>query len=406
MRIIELRAENYKRLRAVDIKPDGDVVVVAGRNAQGKTSVLDAIFAALGGGAASKGTSKPVRDGQKEAVVTLDLGTIKVTRHWKSGGRTELIVESKEGSRYKSPQSLLDDLIGQLSFDPLAFANQSEREQRDTLVGLIELPFDPEQMAADRQHLFEERTEVGREVKSLKGQLDGLPEDDPGSVDRVDTHEVVAQLDDVVTHNNEVDRLASEARGIELRIGELREELARADGRLKEIEDGQRRLGPLRDAQALRDKLASAADINESVARFERRAQVYEEYAATCRRQDQMTQAITALDEQKAEALAVAAMPVPGLSFDEDGVLYRDIPFKQCSASEQLRVSVGMAMALNPDIRIVRIMDGSLLDSANMDLIASMAKDNDFQVWCERVDESGHVGVVIEDGEVASVNAQ
>ena len=49
MKIVSLEAENYKRLKAVEITPDGNMVVIGGRNAQGKSSVLDAIWAALGG---------------------------------------------------------------------------------------------------------------------------------------------------------------------------------------------------------------------------------------------------------------------------------------------------------------------------------------------------------------------
>lgn len=44
-RIIELRAENFKRLRAVCIRPDGDIVQITERNRQGKTSMLDAFWA-------------------------------------------------------------------------------------------------------------------------------------------------------------------------------------------------------------------------------------------------------------------------------------------------------------------------------------------------------------------------
>jgi Mor family transcriptional regulator len=38
-----------------------------------------------------------------------------------------------------------------------------------------------------------------------------------------------------------------------------------------------------------------------------------------------------------------------------------------------------------------------------MAIIEKMAKDNDYQVWCELVDESGGVGIYIEDGEVKNV---
>ena len=43
MRIVRLEAENVKRLKAVAINPTGAVIKVAGKNKQGKTSLLDAI---------------------------------------------------------------------------------------------------------------------------------------------------------------------------------------------------------------------------------------------------------------------------------------------------------------------------------------------------------------------------
>ena len=71
-------------------------------------------------------------------------------------------------------------------------------------------------------------------------------------------------------------------------------------------------------------------------------------------------------------------------------------------AAERLRTSTAIAMAKNPKVRVILIRDGSLLDSDNMAVITDLANAHDFQVWIERVDESGEVGVVIEDGQVAS----
>ena len=103
-----------------------------------------------------------------------------------------------------------------------------------------------------------------------------------------------------------------------------------------------------------------------------------------------------------ARAVAAAHMPIEGLAFDDEGVTYNGLPFRQCSASEQLRVSVAMCMAVNPTVRVIRITDGSLLDSDSLALIAEMAGANDFQVWCEVVDESGQLGITIEDGSVVA----
>ncbi|MFF1875901.1 AAA family ATPase, partial [Kitasatospora herbaricolor] len=129
LKVSNLRAENYKRLVAVDITPAGNVVTISGRNAQGKTSVLDALWAALAGGEASRATQQPIREGQDTAVVRLDLGDIIVTRRWTKDDAGTLTVESADGARYSSPQKLLDDMLGRRAFDPLAFVRQTAKDQ-------------------------------------------------------------------------------------------------------------------------------------------------------------------------------------------------------------------------------------------------------------------------------------
>ena len=48
--VTELRAENFKRVKAVQLTPaPSGLTVLGGNNNQGKTSVLDAIAWALGG---------------------------------------------------------------------------------------------------------------------------------------------------------------------------------------------------------------------------------------------------------------------------------------------------------------------------------------------------------------------
>ncbi len=67
-------------------------------------------------------------------------------------------------------------------------------------------------------------------------------------------------------------------------------------------------------------------------------------------------------------------------------------------------MSVAIAMAGNPKLRVLRIKDGSLLDSKSYAMLQEMAELHDFQCWVEAVDESGTVGIVMEDGAVASVH--
>ena len=135
MKIIALQAENIKRIVAIDIRPDTNVVQITGKNGQGKTSVLDAIWWCLAG--AGKTQSQPIRKGNDEGYVTIDLGEMIVTRTFKinKDGETtsSLRVENKDGVKFSSPQAMLDKMLGDLTFDPLAFARMDAKKQFDTL---------------------------------------------------------------------------------------------------------------------------------------------------------------------------------------------------------------------------------------------------------------------------------
>ena len=62
VKINSLEIENVKRIKAVKIEPTANgLTVIGGKNAQGKTSVLDSIAWALGGD--KYRPSKPTREG-------------------------------------------------------------------------------------------------------------------------------------------------------------------------------------------------------------------------------------------------------------------------------------------------------------------------------------------------------
>lgn len=408
LRVVKLSAENYKRLSAVEITPDLDAatVTIAGRNAQGKSSVLDAIWAALSNTAAARGTTttRPIRDGEKTARVTVDLGDIIVTRKWE-GDKNTLIVESADGARFPSPQKMLDDLIGRLSFDPLAFASLPAKAQQAELLNLVELPFNPVELAAKRKGLFDQRADIGREGKQLKGQLDGYP---LPAADLPETELSVSQLVSELraAQGQEQARVDAE-RGAE-RAARV---IAEAEGTLKiarrDLEVAQERLTGLPEMRhlaaslsAIETQIDNAESINNSVRTEAERKRIEEKSNAKRLEYKSLTSQLEQLDKSKSDALSNAKFPVDGLGFDDDGVTYNGVPFAQASSAERLRVSVAMAMALNPKIRVIRIADGSLLDSENLAVIEAMAAEQGFQVWIEVVDETGAIGVVIEDGAV------
>ena len=397
-KIIRLQSTNYKRLKAVEITPDkdGNLVIVAGKNGQGKSSVLDSITAALGG-VNAKTTPKPIRDGEDRAEIILETEDLVVTRRFTPSGST-LKVTSPDGATYPKAQARLDDLLGKLSLDPLAFTQLSDRDQLATLLDLVELPFDPAELDAQRKAVFDRRTEVNRQVKDAEARVKGFTVTE--QVEPVSVADLLAEYraEQAVAEKREADlRRAAE---VAEQIGELEQRLAELRGTRDELANtisGHRDL----HLDRIQGQIDNAEQINAQAREFKAYEEARDRLDGAQRDAEKLTFELVRIDKTKAEGLAAARFPIPGLGFEDGGVSYQGVPFKQASSAEQLRVSLAMAIALNPSLRVIRIADGSLLDSDNLTLIESMAREHDFQVWIEMVDDSGERGIVIEDGAVA-----
>ena len=418
MKIINLKAENFKKLEAVDITPDGSMVMLTGANAQGKSSVLDAIWATFSGRFA-KSVKKPIKDGADKAKVTVTTDKYIITRSFTDAG-VYLKVENQDGAQFKSAQSLIDSLIGDVTMDPLDFLDRKPAEQVDTLLNLVKLKIDPREIDAKVKALFDERTAIGRDGKTAKGHLETLTPPAPDTPDEeFKASDVLADIEaaqKVIDSNAEkrgaLFSLRTDASGIETEIERL---LAQVEALRDAYTVTQTRIEAMQsevealvdpDIESLKAKLSTVEDTNRAVrakAEFSRAAQRVEELREAY---DAKTTEIDKLKQKKAAALSAAKFPVKGLSIDENDVVYNGIPLDQSSSAEQLRVSMAVAMALSPELKVIHIKDGSLLDSQSMKIVNEMAEANDYQVWIERVDESGKVGFYIEDGNVTAVNGE
>lgn len=431
-KIVQLQAENVKRLQAVEITPDGNVVVIAGENGNGKSSVLDAIMYGLGG--TETFAKKPVREGQQKAKIVLDLGDLIVTRTISANGNTSLAISNKEGLKYGSPQAILDKLVGSLSFDPLSFSRLQAKEQSQTLRALAGLDFSKEDQ--ERQSLYDSRTQIGREVNSLKARLTSMPAPMAGLPDlEISAAEIVTKQQAAmqVNSNNQakVNALGEIRRTLKSeenetveyrrRRDEINDEIAALHEKLKSVEaklatcekeetaTREKANALEKECLELKDedvsKFASEIEKIEETNRLVRAKQqrdvLIKELATKEKKQNTYTAEIESLDTEKAERLKNAKYPIDGLSVDVEGsVMFNGIPLEQASSAEQLRVSVAIGLALNPKLRVLLIRDGSLLDKKSWALLSALAEEKDAQVWVERVGTEGQVSVVIEDGMV------
>ena len=418
MHIVSLTVDNVMRVSAVHIEPNGNVVILGGNNGHGKTSVLDAIWMALSSKREhGKKNPEPVHRGAKSGSIYVDLGQLRVTRTWNAEARTtKLTVTDEAGRAYQSPAKLLDELMGH-GFDPLAFMRLAPRDQVVALLEIVDIDLDLEANARERAQLFEVRQEAGRAARFARHRVEQLPEVTIGPGWNLDTNLLQAEARTVQAHATDVGtavnahaRVENEIGHHQRRVAELETELEQARHTLKTaetidltaaaiaVETAKTAAADDRHIDEITGELAAIAERSEIVRQHHELEVAIADAAILTKEHSSVDEQVKGLDQARSDAIAAAAMPIDGLSFDEDGLTFHGLPLTQASQAEQIRVCVAIAIAGDPIIRVARVADGSLLDDASMALLGELAEEHNFQVFVETVGDHHPAAIVIEDG--------
>jgi energy-coupling factor transporter ATP-binding protein EcfA2 len=527
MHMMSFVLENFKKIRVVEVALKGRVTTITGRNGQGKTSVLDALWALFAG---KKGIpEKPVRKGAEKSKLTAVLSDDEgkpflVAKRMISGDRTTtLTIEAAPGAERPAgtPQAVMDALIGEMTFDPVAFSRLDAKKQAEILRSMVKLDVDLDDLANANRLDYAERTIVNRKVAELRAQAaamvvsPGLPKervdeeaikarkaeaneankqvvvrieeklrlagvlqdaemgadrhmqliaDKDALIERLHQEEADAEpylrwanlvedtldrhlfgnslpvigtsgsiwgiwnrLDDArmqAAQYIEQQRLRNVAR--EAEIDQARLVLTAARNTTREVQEyvAEARMaweqapdGQMVDVTALDEELERAQLTNREIAKRERRDEIEGQVQEQERKAAQYTRAMEGRDEKKTASLAGARMPLDGLALVEEKgeyfVAFKGIPLEQLGHAEKIRVGCALAIAAVEDgqrkdkvgkLRCIPIDDAECLDDDSLAIMAEMAEEHDFQLILFKVDTSGKVGIVLEDGLVAAVN--
>jgi DNA repair ATPase RecN len=398
LKIVELQAENIKRLKSVTIRPESDVVIIGGENEQGKTSAFDAIRMVLGGAKATPDV--PVRRGANEGRVLLDLGDLTAELVIDASGR-KLIVRDADGHKKEKPQAILDRLYSKVAFDPLAFANKKPAEQREILKGLVGLDFTEQDKK--RKALYDERTAVGRVRDDAEVRVSQFPASlvsAPG--EEVNISALLAEKAKADAHNREFEKRERACTTAEEEVRRLTQLLGEAQAKL-DAANGMFEITPARIAtDEIDQRLAGAENINRQVRAKKDLAKSVSAFKSADREYYDLTIQIEGIDAHKEQALANAKWPIPGLGFSADGITMHGLPFDAASKAERMKVSLAIGCALYPELHVLLLEDASLLDKSSMAIVRELAAENDMQLWLERVGSADAGAIIIEDGEVAN----
>ena len=388
VKITSFEAENVKRVKAVTIIPAADgLTVIGGRNAQGKTSVLDAIAWALGGDKFRPG--HPQRDGSvlpPRLRVLLSNGLVVERR----GKNSELYITDPSGR--KAGQTLLNSFVEQLALDLPKFMAASGREKAQTLLRIIGLGEQVEELERRGKTLYNERLALGRiadqKAKFAKEMTfyPNVPEEPLSAA------ELIAQQQDILARNGENQRKRQ-------RRDELKRTLDTAEAQLAELT---RRCEQLREDYRIAS--TDAADLlDQGTAELEENIRTIEQTNAKVRAN--LDKARAEADAQKLALLNGADMPLPGLSVTDGELTYNGQPWDCMSSSEQLIAATSIVRRLNPECGFVLLDRLEAMDTDTLAAFGRWLEGEGLQAIATRVSTGGECQIIIEDGEVAGAEA-
>lgn len=412
---------NLRNVKALDVEFTDSLVKISWNNGAGKSTLVDAIFLAIVGKTyIGKGRSIESLinqwESKAEIEVTLqDSGKkLKISRTIRESWSVALDIWSSEWE--KLTQTDLDKLLSDFTIDPLAFTRMSKKDQYEVIKQVTGV--DTKDVDAKIKEKYELRTLANRSYKEAKTVLDEM-----GTVEYIeviDTQEIIKQIDEANTKNLEAERAQDLIKQLEDQVWKNNQQMWEIDWQIKALQDkraqielqtteiqarlenGKAKKWEIIDTQSLKDKLANAQEHNQKAARFEKYCELKESVKWLESKAMWLDNDVKTLTEEKEIMIKDAKLPIDGMIFSEDDwIVVNGIPFDQYSSAQQMIMACRIATAMTPDLKVIYIKDGSLLDNNRLQELEEFAAVNEYQIFCERVGEEVDT-IILRDWEILS----
>lgn len=432
--VVGVEVANFHRLKVAEVRIDagGRFVKVSGANGAGKTSLLRAIRAALGGAGEvlDHALNDEADEPKGEIRVELTNGFTIERRFTESAPKGYLTVTGPDGGKHG--QGKLNGWLGSLSFDPLAYFDLKPERQRQVLLNLGGDPTLSDQLDEIRaQHriAYEARTPWIAEQRRARS----VTKPDGDRPDPVDVSGEMAKLRELQAAERErqdafraaraagdqAERDQAEYQEADARVAELERlleeakahavetaEVARAsDTRARKATVAADALPDPSDAiNGVQDRIAAADATNAALEPWRGWERAQEDLEKANAEVEGRTAALEDLRQTERRLIAEAGIPVPGLTFDPESgePLLNERPLAVASGAERIRMAVNVAQAANSELRICLVDEANDLDLEQLKELDRLAREYGFQVWGCRIGLEGAGEIVVEDGEARS----
>lgn len=344
MIISQIKIENVLGHQELEFKP-GKVNVIRGRNASGKTSILEAIKSTLKGASAKE--AKLLRNGADhgESVLILDNGIQVKKTFSKDGSKLKIAGES-------APTSLLNQIADAVSINPAQFLFAKEDQQLELLLETINLEFTPDEIKEAigsevdinlslnelenlRDSIYKNRTGTNRLLDDKKSTFKEISSTYiPVSASEANPEAILDQIQQIETARNEQIKKLNEAYN-----SQLAKINSDSDALLNPLQQN------LKNINEIQQRFAASEQTKKMLEQLEVAVNELEEESAL------MTSQLNALDTLKIAKMK--NIPIPGLEI-EGGQIYVDgIPFQFQNTARKIQFILSLAKLRSKDLKVI-----------------------------------------------------
>lgn len=415
--ITALEMSDVKRIKAVKLEPSSTgLTIIGGKNANGKTSVLDGIVYALGG---EKCRPKNFnREGSAvPGKIRIELSNGLIVE--RSGKNASLKVTDPSGR--KAGQKLLNEFIEPLALNLPKFLNASDKEKGETLLRIIGVGEELAQLDKQESLLYGERTMVGRDADKKEKLAEALEYYPDAPEELVSASELIKQQQEILAKNGrneefrrKADRLREKEKLAKERWLDAKSKLKGMMKQCEELEAEYNEIGQEResayaaaeslvdeDTSEIEESIASIEEINRRVRANLTKSNAMDEAKELRHEYDTMTAKIEEVRSQRKALLDGADLPLEGLGVTEGALTYNGQQWSDMSGSEQLIVATAIVRKLNPECGFVLMDKLEQMDLDTLREFGTWLEAEGLQVIATRVSTGDECSIIIEDGAVA-----
>lgn len=430
LKIINAEIENFKNISYKEVEINGKSFNITGMNGAGKSSFWQALMSPLDSKFIPQ---EPIKKGEERGSVEIkisgelngEMKTYNIAIYFsQENQRGRLVITGEDGEAVKGGKKLIQDIVGNISFDIMEFINlgltstgkvsvTGVREQIEILKQLMpqETLEQLHNLDVEYNELYAERADVKNKLKYQKTVVDNNPftqEEAEKYLKPMDPKEVQSKIDDFGKSLEDWNRIDNKVREFSSTISKNEELLHEAivtvktlekllEEEKKKLKQGEEWLSKNSKPEMgdLNTKMTEINSHNEQHTKLMSIEASRKELDEITAQEKKMTMDLMGLRVKKKELFGANPLPVKGLSFDDEKVLYNDLPLSEGNIPTSHLIAIGckIGMAMNPNLKVMLIKDGSLLDNKTTKRILSICEKEGYQLMMETVSDDEDVSI-------------